>query len=559
MDKKKRRIASFIIIFLCLFLYGSTLENDYALDDEYVMTNNPLVQKGVKGIPKIFRSPYVQEKNETHSYRPVTLTTFAIEYELFGAKPKKGHLINLILYTITCLVLFKLLRRLFREYHWSLAAIATFFFLILPVHSEVVNNIKCRDELLCFLFAILSLAHFIKYVDTKKLIGLFLGILFITLSLLSKPSSMTFLAIIPLTLWFFTEIKWKSLATIVGGVVLGIIVVKLGASAASSAGPSGVRDTLYFENPFFTDNTSFIGRIPMAFYTVAYYIKLMVYPAVLLCYYGYNQVPIVGWDSPVFWISMVLLIAAVGWALYKIKTKGIWVYGILYFVVAISMFSNLLRPAVGIIAERFVYLPSLGFCILMSYLLFKLFNKSKDSGKFEGKYKAGVVVSLLIVFALSAVKITTRNSEWKNKETLIFSDVEKAPKSAKLNSLVGNYLFLKVQMEKRPQQKQQLIKDAIKYYRRSLDVFPDYATSWNNMATLYFNGQHNFVKAEESYRKAVEIDPEYPEALFGIGYCLELKSENEQAIAYFEKVLKFEPEFVRATEHINKIRALESN
>ncbi|MFT6923808.1 MAG: hypothetical protein ACJA1C_002828 [Crocinitomicaceae bacterium] len=557
MDKKKRRIASFIIAFLCLFLYGNTLENDYALDDEYVMTNNPLVQKGVKGIPKIFRSPYVQKKNETHSYRPVTLTSFAIEYELFGAKPKTGHLINLMLYVITCLVLFKLLQRLFREYHWSLAAIATFLFLVLPVHSEVVNNIKCRDELLCFLFAILSLIQFVKYADTRKVMAFSLGVLFIIMSLLSKPSSMTFLVIIPLTLWFFTEIKLKSLGLILGGVVLGFIVVKFGASSVVIPETSEARETLYYENPFFEDNPGFIGRIPMAFYTIGYYVKLMVYPAVLICYYGYNQVPIVGWDSPLFWTSMILILAAIGWALYKIKTKAIWIYGILYFVIAISMFSNLLRPAVGIIAERFVYLPSLGFCILLSYLLFKLFNKSKEIGKFEGKYKVGIVVSLLVVFALSAAKITSRNTEWKNKDTLFFSDVEKAPNSAKLNALVGNHLFQKVQLEKRPQQKSQLIENAIFYYNRSVEVFPGYATSWNNMATLYFNGQRNFVKAEESYRKAAEIDPEYPEALFGIGYCLELKNENEKAISYFEKVLKFDPDFIRATEHINKIKALE--
>ena len=106
-----------LIVIACFLLYGNTLQNDYSLDDHFVIENNSKTAKGIKGIPEIFASHYIENKNQSYGYRPVTLATFAIEYEFFGANPFISHLINLLLYVATCLVLYLILKRIFREYH----------------------------------------------------------------------------------------------------------------------------------------------------------------------------------------------------------------------------------------------------------------------------------------------------------------------------------------------------------------------------------------------------------------------------------------------------------
>lgn len=554
MDKKKQRIVSISIVLLCLFLYGNTLKNDYSLDDEYVMVGNDLVQKGVKAIPKIFKSPYVDKAGlETHSYRPVTLTSFAIEYELFGESPKASHFINLLLYAITCLVLFKLLLRLFEGYHWSLALLTTLLFLILPVHSEVVNNVKSRDELLCFLFAILSLRQFVKFADTRKWLSLVFGILLILLSLMSKLSSLTFLAIIPLTLWFFTELKMKRLLLVFGALVVAFVLIRWGGGTVLDSGGE-LRDELYFENPLYVKNIGFFGRIPVALFTVGYYLKLLVAPVTLLCYYGYDQVPIAGWGNPFVWVSAVVIFSAGGYALYKIKSKAPWIYGILFFLIAISMFSNLLRPAVGIIAERFVYLPSLGFCIAVAFLLVKVFKVREEAGKLV-MWKRPVFLGLLAVIVVASFgRVIARNKNWQDKMTLLEHDVQFASRSVKLNSMLANELFVKIVRERSPLYREQMTDRAIQYYQNALDVYPEYETAWNNMGTLYFNEKRNFSMAKECYEKALKIRPDYPTSLLSLAYCYELEKDFKTAEKLFKKVLELEPNNKRAKDHLKTVQ-----
>src|ERR1700741_2005444 len=98
----KRQLKNYyIVIFALIFLvYGNSLRNGYALDDNFVTVttpetpNNPRVEKGIKGIPEIFRSHFIETEQQSYDYRPVPLSSFAIEYQLFGSNPLISHLIN---------------------------------------------------------------------------------------------------------------------------------------------------------------------------------------------------------------------------------------------------------------------------------------------------------------------------------------------------------------------------------------------------------------------------------------------------------------------------------
>src|SRR5690606_31771162 len=107
MSKKSYKISLYLIVGFCILFYGNTLTNDYSFDDEYVIVNNKKVAEGFSGISDIFKSRYVESSDQSFGYRPVVLASFAIEYEFFGAKPAVSHFINLFLYILTCLLIFK--------------------------------------------------------------------------------------------------------------------------------------------------------------------------------------------------------------------------------------------------------------------------------------------------------------------------------------------------------------------------------------------------------------------------------------------------------------------
>jgi hypothetical protein len=142
------------------------------LDDETVMAKNKIVTKGISAIPKIMVTAYragAQDRQES-LYRPLSVAMFAIEWQLSPNNPLPGHLINILLYTLTGFLLYKILRKWFPEKHAFIIFAIAALYISHPLHTEVIANIKSRDEILGFLFALLSLNAFHEYAENKKLL-----------------------------------------------------------------------------------------------------------------------------------------------------------------------------------------------------------------------------------------------------------------------------------------------------------------------------------------------------------------------------------------------------
>ncbi|PYR84397.1 MAG: hypothetical protein DMG19_16815, partial [Acidobacteria bacterium] len=125
------------------------------------VTGHPYVMQGWRGIPKIFQVGLSQFDNVNLGYhRPLSLVTFAIENQFFPKNAYVGHLDNVLLYGLTGFCLYLLLTRIFRGMYALFSLSVTLLFLAPPIHTEVVANIKSRDEILAFLSLILSLLFF---------------------------------------------------------------------------------------------------------------------------------------------------------------------------------------------------------------------------------------------------------------------------------------------------------------------------------------------------------------------------------------------------------------
>lgn len=520
-----------MLLVLCFVMYGNTMVNKYAMDDELVTLNNNRVAKGVEGIPAIFKEQYAQNIETNYEYRPIVLLTYALEYEAFGPDPAISHFINILLYVLTGFLLFYLLLMIFKNFHWILPLSAVVLFLIHPVHTEVVASLKSRDELLSFLFGLLALLAMIRAVERNKIWLVFVSLGFILIGMLSKKSAMTFLAAIPMTIWWMDlkGDKKKMILLFVGVIVASLVVGKFIIQGTIEPTPDMRRELLYFENPMAAMQMGFVDRIPMGFYTTWWYIKLLLLPHPLVFYYGYDMVEIAGWSNIIALSGMVVFPAAFGYCLWKIRSGNPLVWGGLFFFISISMFTNVVKPVVGIVAERFAYAASLGFAVVLVYLILKWtkvqFTDPERKLELTPIFK-GVAILLI---ATCVVRVVMRNPVWYDHLTLYENDLQYLERSAKANALYSGTQAPKI-LQGTADNLEEVRRLTLERYFQALAVDSTYITTYNNIGTIYF-AQYDFKEAEKYFAKALELDTAYVEAYYNYGYCFQKYFRSYDQIA----------------------------
>ena len=526
---KRKGLPIIALIIIVFVYYGNTLKNAYSLDDDLVTTTDnsvhERVEKGISAIPEIFRTRYVHNEKQKYEYRPVTTSSFAVEYSFFGDKTLAeratiSHLISVMLYALLVVLIYLLIFKLFPDKGWIFPFLVSMLFLIHPIHSEVVNNIKCRDELFVIIFGIMGLFSFLKYLDfeQKKKRYLLLGVLMVILSILSKKVGIAFVVLIPLTLYYFRDIKVKKLLILFGLMFAGIFVFYFLKKTALS--DSVVREKMFFENPLYFAESN-LERIPMFFYSIMYYLKMMVFPAPLVYYYGYDQIEIVGWSNPFVWVGVLFVFSGVFFAIKRIRKKEMWAFGFLFFMFGVGGGANLLFPAVGIVAERFVFTASFGLIFLAVYYAFMFYEKKKWAKQKLFFYGVGGGIILL-----SFSQVVDRNGDWKSRFSLYKHDIENLSMSAKAHSLLGTeYVRVADSILRMPNTTYatylNYVDTAIMEFIACTEIYPGYHNASNNAGALYFTRKKNHYKAKPLFLKAIHSRPDYVEALFNYGNCLQ--------------------------------------
>jgi tetratricopeptide (TPR) repeat protein len=558
-EKKKGNTLYYLLIVAFSFvLYGNTINNEYSLDDIYVTGKNVLTQQGIKAIPAIFSSYYISlnaEEGGQHNfgYRPITKVTYAIEWQFFGENPHVSHFINILLYALTGIVLFLLLRRLLSNYHIFFPFLTVMLFLAHPLHTEVVASLKNREELLSFLGALFALKYFLKFHDTGKKLNILWGTIAFGLGFLSKANIMTFLVAIPLVMYFFTDIKPTKNLILTGSMILillvALIVPRLFLGEAS-------RPIQFIENPLLID-PSFIDRIGTSMMVLLFYLKMLIFPHPLSFYYGFNMIPVTGLGNPLVWVSIILHTGMLAFAIWKIRQKHILSFAILFYLVNISMYSNLFATPTGLVAERSLYIASLGFCIALMYGLFRLFGSLPDNQKISKKTLNYVLLASVIIAIPATAKTIDRNRDWKDELTLYAADAPHLQNSAKANFIYATNLRTSVvDRLKSGVPRKQIITDAqicIKHFKQATKVYPQYADAWNNLGEVFLLLLNEPDSAIQYFEKAVEHNPNFTAAFYNLGYTYQVTDQAEKAIPHYEKALELEPYEVRAMSNLAQL------
>jgi tetratricopeptide (TPR) repeat protein len=544
------------IIFLALItfiLYANTLNLKYTLDDRLVITDNKFTKQGIHGIKKILFSDsfdgfYGEKKNLLPGgrYRPLAQITFAIEYQIFGGiNPFFSHLGNLICFALICILIFILLNELNKPppntiWYLSLTFITTVLYIAHPIHTEAVANTKGRDELFCMLFSLITILLVLKYLNTNKILYLLIYSVCFFLALMSKETAITFLVIIPLTIYFFKNYNFKKIIISILPLLLatfayGIIRYK----ALGFMLNSGTIEKELLNNPYV--NATISDKYATIFYTMALYFKLLIFPHPLTHDYYPKQIPIIGWTDFRAIISLLIFIFLAFYALKGLKKKNPISYWILFYLLTFSIVSNLLVNIGAFMNERFVFIPSLGFCFALSYFLIIEIKKYFKVQNIANKITLTLII---ILFAGYSVKTITRNHVWYDDFTLFTTDVKTSENSAKCTVSAAGMLIERSEKIKDTIQKKDYLYLAIKYLQKGTSLHSTYIAGW----VLYGNAYLYLDKYDEAficYNNCININPAHSDGTTNM-LTLGQNSLNKKRfyIAYkaFKRLLTVNPD-----------------
>ncbi|MCS6992132.1 MAG: tetratricopeptide repeat protein [Chitinophagales bacterium] len=532
---------------LALALYLPTVTYDFVLDDYSIILENGQTRGGIKAISDIFRSSYRAGYSiqSDELYRPLPKAIFALSWEFFGQNPFPLHLLNVLVYALCCLVLWLILDRYtpLRNPKSLPAVAAAALFAAHPVHSEVVANIKSLDELLALVWLLASLWFFLLWHTRRQKMALVAAILAFGFALISKESSITFLAIYPLTAYVILRFDfWRALKQVLWFLLPAAIVVLVRTKIVTAGGLPHPGDNLL------TSTDEVLLRLTTAITFLGYYVRLLFLPYPLSIDYSYAHFTLVGWDDRSFWLSLLTLTAIIGLGVLLTLRRHLTGFGILFFFITISVSSNLFIIIGTHFAERLLFLPSVGFVIAIMSPLHELWNKMALPPlrrKFE-LIRALTSVLVLLVIVVYGVITWDRIGVWKNNLTLFESGVRSAPRSFRTHYYLGQFLIKPEARKYFPEAKQaEVVQRGLSELRTAIAIMPAFTDAWLHIGNFYFL-QQNWDSAEYYYRKCISIEPGVATPYNNLGTVMQRKGDLQQAIQLYDQALQRNPTYVDA-------------
>jgi Tfp pilus assembly protein PilF len=566
-------------------LYLNTLGHGYVLDDPLAITKNELVRRGVSGIADLFTHHYRAGTEGADAsallYRPLSLVSFAVEWSIAPEQPWIGHWMNALWYALSVLLAFTTLRLLLKGYSVWWAATTVLLFATHPIHTEVVANIKSRDELLCLFFCLGALYAWLRALEEAKGIWWVGALGSYLLALLSKESAVMFWPVFPMALWFFRgQSAGKSILKSLP--LLGPIAVFLLARAAVLGRASGESLISPMDNPI-VEASSRMEYTATAFSALWEYLRLLIFPQPLLSDYSYRHLSVVNWTYPRAIVGLLTYGGLLILALWGLRRRQVWAFAPAAFLCSMALYSQLLITIGTLLGERLLYLPSLWFCLGLSWAIWRISGVDLKESRLAIRKSWPAAAVFALIAAGFSLQTLRRNADWKDNLTLFCTDVLKAPTSVRLRNGAGTELYQYLSKnEDLPQAERERIiaqieehgraaldirpnpvsflnlgnaatarqryDEAVRYYEEALRLSPQYDLIRINLARTYttwgrIEGRqnNNLKRCTELLEKAVAYGANEPDVWLDLGTAYGLLGDNHKAIEWFERVVQRDP------------------
>jgi len=505
---QQTRILLFLILIFTVLCFLPSLENTFVTwDDDVLLTENSLIKKlTFDNLKQIFTKPIAA------NYHPLTLVTWTLEHSLFGLDLFFYHFNNLLLHLINIVLVFTFFRILTKNN--SLSLIICLFFAIHPTRVEAVAWLSSRKDVLYGFFYLSSCISYLYYKKERNTSLLLFSILFFLFSLLSKPLAIT----LPFLLLFFDyhvsgKITQKDIINKTVFFILSLIFAWI-----CYAGHEPYKQvSTYFNSPFFFN-------IMFGWHAFFKYLHILFLPFNLSPFYAYPSYHTFFWISQYITVPISLGIGAVFFFLMHRLSKKI-LFSVIFFLITAAPILKIFPMGGTIAADRFTYLPALGFFYLFAHGILFLYHRVKER-PFRlvvfGVFFMGIIVFL-------GLKTWRQNFIWKNSYTLWTEVISTNPNLFIAHFYLGDYYYEVKNYEA-----------ASRYFKKGTILSPYSSKTFFRLgASLLHQGKEK--EGLDAFSRALDLNANFlPVNYFRGGYFYK-KRDYKKAIPDFEKILSLDP------------------
>jgi protein O-mannosyl-transferase len=551
--ESEREIVTYLVLSVLAFLpYATTLLNSFVYDDYFQVVENPYVHS-FRYLREIFGTTvwsFQGAQGVTNYYRPLMSFGYLLFYQIAGAVPFSFHLANIVLNVVVVLLVFSVVRRMSGE---RVGLIAAGLFALHPLHTESVAWVAGVTDLELAVFYLLTFLFYLRLSEPEKghgwraaMCGSFI------LALLSKEQAMTLPVLVTLFEHFYREDRTTTSARqkvlrygplwAVAGLYLIVRGILLGGVASIVSRPG----------------LSWYEVVLSAISLLGSYLWKLLWPAHLSAYYVFHKASHL--------TDRNVLLGLMGLALCGILFVTLWRRAHLLSFSIILIFLPLgpvLNPKwmpASVFAERYLYLPSIGFCWLVAWGAVKLW--SADVPGFVRPMSRAVPLLLIAVAFPYAAKTVARNRDWRTGEALFLRTLEQSDASL-IRTNLGAIYFNNGDLEGAEhewleslaagptnafaldnlallRQRQQRYAESLDYSHRALRARPSYMMGHLNLAITL--AQMDLVsEAEWQFRVATAISPLSTRAHNAYGEFLFDSERMEDARIEYERSTAVDP------------------
>ena len=516
------------IILLATFLvFRPCLNNEFLFwDDDVHVWNNPAVKTlSLTNLKQIFTTPVNQ------TYIPLTTLSFALEYQIAADNPKLYHLDNILLHLSVTALLFVLALTLGLTH--TAAALACLIFAIHPLHVEPVAWITDRKDMLYSFFYILALWQYVLYTRSHNISNYMISLVAGLLAMLAKPLALSLPLVLFLTDWLIQ--RKFSIKSILDKIPYALFIVPLG----------WITYSLKADRPIHDIQSALLTGI----WTFTFYIKEFFWPHNLAPLYDMPKPVTI--TNPAFLIPAACFLLIIG-SVYLLRKHRwfIFAWGVylasIFFIIRFNY-----KVDAEIVADRFMYLSSFGFCFLAGHVLDRLFQKRH--------LLAWIALPLFLFMGASSFH---QCKIWKNDLTLWQASLAVNPPTSIAFNNLGNYFYKKQDWEQ-----------ALTYYSRAITLAPSSCVAYSNRGVIYFSQQHYdlaltdfntalrykedfaaynnrgsiylttgaFDKALEDFNRSLQLNPGNANTYFNRGEVYRLTNRPDLALAEYSMAIKLNP------------------
>jgi tetratricopeptide (TPR) repeat protein len=552
-------IPVLIILLVSFAVYFNALSGGFIFDDEKQIVNNPWI-RDISNIPAIFSSNvwgFQWQVLTSNFYRPLMYVVYMLDYYLFGMKPWGFHLVNVLFHCGVSILVFLIALRFLPErgltkspVYLSSPFIAALLFASHPVHTEAVTWIAGLPDVALAFFYLLSFYLYIVFRDGRKRIYL-LSILSFAAATLFKEPALTLPVLLIAYDWLFGKFDrniLKGVKTYGPYIVVSCVYLFMRYHALKGFAP---------KESF--GNLSSYQLVINVFPLFSQYLGSLFWPVNLNFWHTFHPISSLFEATGMVSILVAVIFVGVAAAAYR-KNKKIF-FSLLLLVVPLT-------PAFYIngifgkpFAERYLYLPSVGYVLLAGILLSWAGEKLPRAARY-------ISIIFIILAGLFAIGTINRNNAWKDNLSIWADTVGKSPDSAVIHHHFGDAYLARGMFDMAIEQYQAALRMnlddeetrnnlgnaywykglfdmAIEQYQAALRLNPDYAEAHSNLGNAYLS-KGLFDMAIEQYQAALRLNPDYAEAHNNLGYAYAAKGLFDMAIEQYQAALRLNPDYAQA-------------